>query len=201
MSKNTRTRILLTAVAALLLVTMAVGGTLAYLQAESDKVTNTFKPNDVDVELKETTGTSYELIPGVDIKKDPKVTVTNTVDAYAFVVIDESKWVDTKLADIVKYEIAEGWTLVESVDNKKVYAREVGKDDTTKVFGVIKNDTVTVTKFLTEDNMPSANVELSFEAYVIQKAGFNDAATAWKEVKTRTDNGTQYYGVDNTSGT
>lgn len=45
MSKNTRNRILLTAVAALLLVAVAVGGTVAYLNATSNAVVNTFTPS------------------------------------------------------------------------------------------------------------------------------------------------------------
>ena len=53
MSKNTRTRILLTAVAALLLVAMTVGGTLAWLQDTSDTVENTFTASNIDVELDE----------------------------------------------------------------------------------------------------------------------------------------------------
>ena len=42
-----------------LLVVGVVAGTLAWLTAKSDVVTNTFTTSDIKVELKETTGTEY----------------------------------------------------------------------------------------------------------------------------------------------
>ena len=44
-----------------LLVICVVAGTLAWLTAKSDVVTNTFTTSDIKVELKETTGTEYKL--------------------------------------------------------------------------------------------------------------------------------------------
>ncbi len=46
-----------------LLVVGVVAGTLAWLTAKSDVVTNTFTTSDIKVELKETTGTEYKMIP------------------------------------------------------------------------------------------------------------------------------------------
>ena len=58
-----------------LLVVGVVAGTLAWLTAKSDTVTNTFTTSDIKVELKETTGTEYKMIPGYTISKNPKATV------------------------------------------------------------------------------------------------------------------------------
>ena len=61
------------------------GGTFAYLKGETDPITNSFRTNQVQVSLEETTGNEYNIIPGTTQRKDPKVTVNNTVDAYVFV--------------------------------------------------------------------------------------------------------------------
>ena len=58
--------------ALVLVIGCIIGGTLAWLTAKSDVVTNTFTTSDITVELKETTGTQYKMIPGYAIRKDPK---------------------------------------------------------------------------------------------------------------------------------
>ena len=52
----------------------ALGGTLAWLTAKTDTVTNTFTVGDINIDLTETT-TDYKLVPGNTIAKDPTVTV------------------------------------------------------------------------------------------------------------------------------
>lgn len=104
MSKNTRNRILLTALAALLLVVVAVGGTVAWLTDRSEQITNTFTTAGIDIELKETNkpdGTvvedgvsdwSAQLIPGEKYAKNPVVSVLKEtdVDIWLFVKYDEN---------------------------------------------------------------------------------------------------------------
>lgn len=83
-------KILLTVVAAMLLVVMSVAGTLAYLTSTSQEVKNTFTVGNVSIILDEAQiiddGTksnhdvrvlenSYKLQPGLTYKKDPTVTV------------------------------------------------------------------------------------------------------------------------------
>lgn len=177
MSKNTRNRILLTALAALLLVVVAVGGTVAYLKAQTSTVTNTFTTSSINVELAETT-TSYQMIPGGNISKDPKVTVTNPdTDAYVFVKIEKSNNFD----NFMTYEIADGWTAV-SVENETVYYREVSKTATTKTFSVLKGDKVSVKSDVTTAQMSALNEStkptLSFTAYVIQKDNITEVNVA-----------------------
>ena len=73
-----RTMALLAAV--LLVVGVAIGGTLAWLTAQSDTVVNTFTTSDIEIELKEDIGKTsnyqFKMIPGYTIDKDPKVTVS-----------------------------------------------------------------------------------------------------------------------------
>lgn len=56
------------------------GGTYAYLQSSTEDVKNTLSTNSVEVKLAEKTGKEYNIIPGMEQAKDPKVTVSNTVD-------------------------------------------------------------------------------------------------------------------------
>ena len=185
MSKNTRTRILLTAVAALLLVTMAVGGTLAWLTATSGPVENTFTPSEVGVKIEETKGNTFQFVPGVDIKKDPKVTATADVDCYVYVKITETDWPTA----LIPYSVADGWLpLVTSTDCKtKVYYRACTATETAQLnqtWSVLEDDTIEVADTLTVANMESIadTVKLTFDAYIIQQAGFGSPEAAWNEV-------------------
>ena len=174
MSKNTRNRILLTAVAALLLVIMTVGGTLAYLTAQTNAITNTFEPTSIDIDLAETTE-DYDMVPGATIAKDPKVTVTNAdvVDVYAFVQITKSDVLD----NYISYTVADGWNQLKDENDKDVegvFYREVKAADSTKTFSVLANDQVTVKTTVSSTMMEDLAKEnavqptLTFQAYAIQ---------------------------------
>lgn len=134
-----------------LLVVCVVAGTLAWLTAKSEVVTNTFTTSDIKVELKETTGQKYKMIPGYTISKNPKATVlTGSEECYLFVKLDKSANFDTFLT----YEMAEGWTKLDGVTDT-VYYRVV--DGTTNQIGthysVLKNDQVTVNDAVTKEQM------------------------------------------------
>ena len=161
--------------------TLIGGGTYAYLKGETDPVVNTFSTNEVQVELNETTSQEYNILPGTTQKKDPKVTVTNTVDAYVYVVVDD------KTEGLVDYTIDAGWTPLDGYDN--VYYREVAADAEEKEFSVLKDDTVTYSaalensNMLNEDGTLKEDVTLTFTAYAIQKEPFGDDAVAAYQMK------------------
>ena len=48
-----------------------VAGTVAWLTDRTAAVKNTFTTSDITIELKETTGGTYKMIPGWTIEKDP----------------------------------------------------------------------------------------------------------------------------------
>lgn len=77
-------------IALILVVAAAIGGTYAYLTAESDEKTNTFTFGNIGtLDLKETK-TSFEIIPGTTLDKDPQIKYTqgtNPIDAYLYVKI------------------------------------------------------------------------------------------------------------------
>lgn len=174
----------------------AAGGTFAWLTAQTGTVTNTFTYGDINITLGETTGNDYKIIPGVNIKKDPKVTVAaNSEACYLFVKVEES---GTFVTNKVTYSIANGWTQGKGTDGipANVYYREVGADDAKagKDYYVLAGDTdspngvITVSGELTKDDIKTITAEnqpkLKFTAYAVQKDGIADAATAWGKIPT-----------------
>lgn len=176
---------LLIALVCILLVVGVVGGTLAWLTAETAPVVNTFSPSTISIELDETTGEDYKMIPGCTIEKDPVVTVEGGSEAcWLFVEIDET----TNFDDFMTYDVAEGWELVEGETN--VYCRKVAASDEDQEFQVIEADTVTVKTTVTEEMMEALTEapypKLTFTAYATQLMKANDteftAAQAWAEI-------------------
>lgn len=179
-----------------LIVGVAGGATFAWLTAESDTVTNTFTYGDINITLEENTGSDYKIIPGVDIGKDPLVTVKAGSEAcWLFVKVEEENW--PEFADgegentvrKVNYGIADGWTALTGVEN--VYYRTIDDAVTADTeFYVLKgNDTypkgvITVSDTLTKIDIKglSATPKLSITAYAIQKDGMTDAAAAWAAI-------------------
>ena len=171
-----------------LLVTVAVAGTVAWLMDTTDSVVNTFTTSDVDIDLAETTGTSYQMIPGETIVKDPAVTVyADSVECWVFVKVEESADFD----EYMTYAMADGWEKLSGAEG--VYYRSVADTDADQKFAVLKAETVdgktyqlTVNSDITKSEMEALTEatypKLTFTAYAIQKVGFDTAAAAWNEI-------------------
>ena len=164
-----------------LLIGCAIGGTVAWLTAKTDPVVNTFTYGNINIELTETKPTNKQakIIPGVDIEKDPKVTVkANSEACWLFVKVEET---GTFVANKVTYSIDDGWTKltgVTGVDN--VYYREVGAVTGDTDFVVLKDNKVTVSNTLTKEDIKNiTNPTLTFTAYAVQKDAAQTAADAW----------------------
>ena len=182
--------------ALVLLAVCAVSGTLAWLTAKSDVVTNTFTTSDIKVKLEETTGTEYKMIPGYTIGKDPKATVLEgSEECYLFVKLEKSTNFDTYL----EYAIADGWTqLTKDKDGNAitdlVYYRKVLNADIGTAYSVLKDDQVTVLGTVTKADMEALNAEdavkptLTITAYASQLNSTNNTPftveQAWANVPT-----------------
>lgn len=152
-----------------LLVVGVVAGTLAWLTAKSDVVTNTFTTSDIKVELKETTGTEYKMIPGYTISKNPEATVlSGSEECYLFVKLEKSQNFDSFLT----YEMADGWELVSGETN--VYFRKVLTAGIGTAYSVLEGDQVTVKGSVTKEQMNALDTEdavkptLTITAYASQ---------------------------------
>ena len=192
-------RIALTVCLMLVVMVASIGGTVAWLTAKTDSVVNTFTYGDINITLAETTGNDYKIIPGVDISKNPKVTVAKDSEAcWLFVEVKEESWlsatetVDGKAVRKVDYAIADGWNELAGVtgpNGGKVYYREVpAATDAAAEFYVLKDNKVTVRDSLTKQDIKNAGqAKLTFTAYAVQLEGFaGDAAGAWEQAKTAT---------------
>lgn len=185
-----------------LIVGVAGGATFAWLTAKSDTVTNTFTYGDINITLAENTGSDYKIIPGVDIEKDPLVTVKAGSEAcWLFVKVEEEDWPTLTYVDgekpvrKVKYDIADGWTKGDGTNiPANVYYREVDAKDAAQEFPVLKDNKITVSNTLTKIDINeklTGTPKLSITAYAIQKDGMDTAAQAWAAITGTTTDTTQ----------
>ena len=186
-----------------LIVGVAGGATFAWLTAETDPVVNTFTYGDINITLAESTGSDYKIIPGVDIGKDPKVTVKAGSEAcWLFVKVEEEKWPeltyvnkDGKAVRKVNYDIADGWTKGDGTSiPANVYYREVAANDADQEFPVLKDNKITVSDTLTKieiNEKLTGTPKLSITAYAIQTDGMDSAAKAWAAIADTTTGATQ----------
>ncbi len=165
----------------------AIGGTLAWLSTKTASVVNTFTNGDINITLTETTGETYKMVPGNTIAKDPKVTVKAGSEAcWLFVKVEKSD--NAEFSKFMTYEIADGWTKLDSETETGVYYREVKETTADAAFTVLKDDKVTVnstvTKTMLNELTDTTRPTLTFTAYAVQKANFETAAAAWEVAKT-----------------
>lgn len=177
-----------------LIVGVAGGATFAWLTAKTDPVVNTFTYGDINITLEENTGSDYKIIPGVNIGKDPKVTVKAGSEAcWLFVKVEEKNWPeltyvnkDGKAVRKVNYDIADGWAKGDGTSiPANVYYRVVNADDANQEFPVLKDNEITVSDTLTKIDISgilTTTPKLSITAYAIQKDGMGTAAKAWAAI-------------------
>ncbi|MBR6681749.1 MAG: hypothetical protein IKL40_02050 [Clostridia bacterium] len=174
-----------------------IGGTIAWLVADTDPVVNTFTYGDINITLEETdtnkdgdndpNTNNYPMIPGNPITKDPKITfLAESENAWLFVKLEKSANFD----NFMTFEVADGWTALAGVDG--VYYREVSKSDVDVEFYPIKDNTVTVKGEVTKEMLNNLDANgasdyptLTVTAYAVQRdSNITTAADAWAKVPT-----------------
>lgn len=187
--RSVSSRAFIALLALVLVIGCVAGGTVAWLVAKTDTVVNTFTYGNINITLAETTGEDYKIIPGKDIPKDPKVTVTAGSEAcWLFVKVEET---GTFVANKVTYAIADSWTQGNGTEiPSNVYYREVSAEDAKNGVSyyvlagntTYPNGVITVSSDLTKENIPTANPTLKITAYAVQQENIADAATAWSKI-------------------
>ena len=185
---NTRKlrKAILTLCSALLLVSLSIGATLAYLTSTSEVVTNTFTAGNVTITLDEAkvdeygvsdanaarvTGNEYKLIPGRTYTKDPTVHVAaGSEDCWLFVKVENGLGEDEDT--IVTQMNTNGWTLVADETNVYAYKETVSAKENVVVF-----NTFTLDGDADVVNLTSAQIVIT--AYAVQADGFTTAGAAW----------------------
>ena len=187
--RSVSSRAFIALLALVLVIGCVAGGTVAWLVAKTETVTNTFTYGKIDITLTETTGTSYKIIPGTDITKNPKVTVKGGSEAcWLFVKVEEVGAISTITTDPVHYAIDTGWAQLKDKDGKDVsgvYYRLVDAVDNDTAFNVLKDNKIIVSGELTKETINGYAVQqptLTFTAYAVQKENITTAADAWAKV-------------------
>lgn len=193
-SRRNTHMLLVLALAIVITLACAVGGTLAWLVSASDPVVNTFTYGDINITLTETDNkvdgdndantNKYKMMPGESITKDPKVTVIKGSEAcWLFVKLDKS----TNFVDFMEYTMEDGWVqlkdeneaVVEGVFFRAVSAEEAAGAD--KEFAVIKDNTVSVKSEVTKEDLNALTdatyPSLTITAYAVQQVGFEPEVT------------------------
>ena len=187
-------------VLALAVIGYSVSGTVAWLASKSESTVSTFTLGDINITLTESSSDSQpvKIIPGIDIGKDPKVTVEpNSEACWLFVKAEETNWPNFKdeNGSKVSYSVAggdNGWKALENVPG--VYYREVSAGDAKAgiAYNVLTgsdehlNGVVTVSSGLTKaevNSLAGTQPKLTFTAYAVQREGIDDAAAAWAAVE------------------
>ena len=126
------------AVSLLLVVALSIGGTIAYLTAQTDAITNTFTIGNIQITLKEmvkdTSGSEVEatttaqktftVVPGGSDFKKPIITVkANSEDCwlYAYVENNVQVAVNEKQTPVAALNIGPDWIVVATDGNKTLY--------------------------------------------------------------------------------
>lgn len=147
-----------------------------------------------DITLTET-GDFYEgnkmwIVPGLDIKKDAKVSFEGSEAAtYVFVQVQVSDhWscddgVFTMEGGKISWKVADGWNRLYD----DVYYRALKPNETLANADIIKDGIVTVSDGINRGDMldieevggVKKTISVAFRAYVVQSSGFASAQAAW----------------------
>lgn len=178
--------VLMMALSLCLVAVIAVGGTLAYLSDTDGAVTNTFQfAAGIDVTLSEDRPTPVKnetitpnsdkgydytnVVPGQDLNKAPKLTVTTAVDAYVFARV-------TVGANMTLGAITEGWLPVEGQTN--VWYKAVTGQESVRDLGTLFTKVTVADMDLSEVTGEELG-DIKIEVAAVQQSGFADAEAAY----------------------
>ena len=185
---------------------LGIGGTVAWLTAQTGSVVNTFTIGDINIELwehkydlatdaltteKTTINDNYEYVPGDTLPKDPFVVVKDDSEpCYVFVKIDETNNAFTADANgkFVNYTVdSSKWTALGGTYSGIYWCKLNSKMSGDQENNVLKDKTVTISSAITEtiaeETLEKTKPVLTFTAYAIQSANLpgltaDDAANA-----------------------
>ena len=158
-------------------VTLGIGSVIAYFSSHSGPVVNSFTVGMVELTLMETTGDTYQMIPGATVEKNPVVTVLGgSEDCYVYVQLERTGNLDS----YVTYELDDGWHVLGGIDG--VYYRQVSHSAVNKSYHVFKNDQLMVKSNLTKEKLAAIGENectMTVTAYAIQAVGIESASDGW----------------------
>jgi predicted ribosomally synthesized peptide with SipW-like signal peptide len=195
----TKRKTIYTILAVVLVCCIAVAGTLAYLTAQTSEVKNTFTSTDTlgKIDLKEheatvndkgvytlgaaeVTSNSYKVLPGVNLPKDPFITITDKSDvaSYLYVEVVDELGENSGLS----YALTSDWTKlnVKGANGGDVYVYQNGllitDTNAPATVSILKDNVVTVGQ---DVNVDKNGVDITFYGYMAQASAGADAAAAY----------------------
>lgn len=170
-------RTLIVTACIVLVLALAIGGTMAWLQDVKSANQNFYGEDQVHVALSPAEGGSTKVIPGQKVAFNPSVSVDASVDAFAFVqIVDADNLLGTPV-------MASGWTALNGVDG--VYYRTVSASNESQSFNVFNGGQVQISPALTNETIVDLNADVQIRALAIQAQWLNGeetgstAAEAW----------------------
>ena len=184
---------------------LGIGGTVAWLTAQTESVVNTFTVGDINIDLFEheydptteqlkTTTTkenkNYKYVPGDTLPKDPYVVVKAGSEAcYLFVKVTDSNNSITDANNnnkIVNWTIDSSWTAV--ADHPGYWYKEVAAITSDTTYPVLSNS-VKVSEKVTKDMVPTLIGEttkptITVVAAAVQKDNIDTFADVWAALPT-----------------
>lgn len=206
------TRACVAMLALVLMLGCAVGGTIAWLTAQTDPVVNTFTVGDVEILLAEheyngatntlnmnktVTENTYKIVPGTNLPKDPFITVVpGSEDCWLFLKVEEENFINGLSYDLCYY-----WEKVPGETN--VYYCNLESDaypngepvtggTSLKILreiwenGVETDNTIKVSGDITKaqlDALGNKQPKLKFTAYAVQYSIGTSYEAAWNLIK------------------
>jgi predicted ribosomally synthesized peptide with SipW-like signal peptide len=195
----TKRKTIYTILAVVLVCCIAVAGTLAYLTAQTSEVKNTFTSTDTlgKIDLKEheatvndkgvytlgtaeVTSNSYKVLPGVNLPKDPFITITDKSDvaSYLYVEVVDELGENSGLS----YALTSDWTKlnVKGANGGDVYVYQNGllitDTNAPATVYILKDNVVTVGQ---DVNVDKNGVDITFYGYMAQASAGADADAAY----------------------
>lgn len=138
-------------------------------------------------------GSAY-IIPGVDLKKEAKVSFTGSEAAtYVFVEVTPSAQWKTITADhktfalsvneknVMQWSVADGWEYVLTTDGTYVYYCPLAPNMKLEAAPIIAEDgEISVSASITKNDLNSmTGISITLRAAVVQSGGFESPAAAW----------------------
>ena len=208
--KSLSMKVVVLLMAAVLLIGCSVGGTLAWLIANSETVTNTFVVGDINIQLKETgavkdendgifKNNNFKVLPGTTQAKDPQVIVEAGSEAcWLFVQVKEENNTATSGSKYVTWTINSEWKELSTVGGVSTYYIELDAipedgsavtkyvlaGDADYADGVVEYDSNLTKADMDELDEGAKQPQLTFKAFAVQKEAAGSAAEAWAEVDT-----------------
>ena len=174
--KLNKSKTILIAFAAFLLVFATVFTTVAYL-TDTDDVHNTLTVGKVKITLEENAsqGAKLKILPGATIAYNPTVTVeAGSANCYVFVKVEPTEKLKTVFTDMIN---TNNWNALEGVDNVYCYSAVVEKSASpTTLEPIITNNQLTVSGNWNGDTIDLNQIKIT--AYAIQSEYIKGADTA-----------------------